>query len=68
MEEPEEHPELIGEDPASDFILYKEMEKEDSKEQRNNKAGCCVLFLSLTSLLAAFGFGASYFFVFIFKI
>jgi hypothetical protein len=41
-----EHPGLLDdEDPALDFILYKEMEKEDRRHDRKPKQGCLGLLL-----------------------
>jgi len=59
----EEHEGLIDEDPALDFILYKEMEKEDSKGQKNNNSGCCVLFFAVGASVATIGWGITSYFV-----
>ena len=45
MEDFEEHPGLIDDDPALDFIIYKEMEKEDKQPQQNGGCFTLVLFL-----------------------
>ncbi|MDH3329569.1 MAG: hypothetical protein OEM01_10080 [Desulfobulbaceae bacterium] len=43
----DDHPGLLDEDPALDYVLYKEMEKEDKRPRKNG--GC--LSLVLFSLL-----------------
>lgn len=41
----EEHPGLIDEDPALDYILYKKLEKEDSQDK--GRGGCQSLMLAM---------------------
>lgn len=41
----EEHEGLIDDDPALDYILYKEMEKEDKPFQGSGNSGCLSLVL-----------------------
>lgn len=41
----DEYPGLLDDDPALDFILYKEMEKEDRQPPRKPNQGCLGLLL-----------------------
>lgn len=43
----EDNPGLLDDDPALDYILYKEMVKEDKQPPRQGKGGCLSLMLMM---------------------
>jgi hypothetical protein len=51
MEDFEEHEGLLDEDPALDYVLYEEMQKEDGSKKPSGNSGCCILLLAGASIL-----------------
>lgn len=50
----DDHPGLLDEDPALDYVLYKEMEKEDKPPRKNGGCLSLVLFSLIPPALQLF--------------
>jgi len=62
MSEDHEQHALIDDDPALDFILYKEMEKDEQRDPQNRKGGCLSMILFAILLPASILYFKNWFF------